>query len=117
MTYLFINMTPQEWNNPAFAIKRKIDFLIDDKLNDKKEIYIDFLDSNLVIERKQNNVSMETPYKMTFTLTKDENVYHLPSIYYGISEGTCYIYSIMNKDILVRIARLAPERLTKNQYE
>ena len=28
-----------------------------------------------------------------------------------------YIHSIMNKDTLVRIARLAPERLTKNQYE
>lgn len=28
-----------------------------------------------------------------------------------------YIHSIMNKDTLVRIARLAPERLTMNQYE
>ena len=80
MAYLFVNITEIEWNDPALAIKKRIDFLKDEQLSERREVYIDFLDSNLIIKRKQNNISMETPYKMTFTLTKDGNEYHFPSI-------------------------------------
>ena len=43
---------------------------------------------------------METPNKIELSLNSKENgenvSYNLPSIYYGISNKTCYIYSIMN---------------------
>ena len=98
MTELIINMTPVEWNNPADAIRRRIEFLQDEHLSDRREINVDVFDSNLVIEKKRNGLSAETPFKMIFTLGKDGSEYHLPSIYFGIENGSCYIYDIRSEE-------------------
>ena len=73
-------MTPVEWNNPADAIRRRLEYLQDNNFADRREISVEPLDSNLVIEKQRNKVAMETANRMTFTLKKDGSEYHLPSI-------------------------------------
>ena len=106
IAYLFINATPEDFHNPEPFIRRRINML-KDKSFSRLDTPLEFnggkalLDSTVCMERKINPITMETPYRMDFTLKKEvegeEVEYPLPSIYYGIENGTCYIYSILNR--------------------
>ena len=104
MAYLFVNARSEDFSDPINYLRREISFLEDktfDYLEDGIEVDAgeNFLDSTLVIKKNQSSTSMETPNKIDLTLTKEidgEKVeYNLPSIYYGIDNKTCYIYSII----------------------
>lgn len=100
VSYLFVNATTEDFLNPEKFIKRRISFLKDNSFNNPLEIKLSstFNNSSIIIEREKCPVSMETPYKITMKLKDGNNSeYNLPSIYYGIDNDTCYIYSIMNK--------------------
>ena len=97
ITFLFINASVKDFDNPVEYLNRRIDFLRDDKMDKEREVDTNLLGCKLKIARKLNSFVMETPYKMTFTLEKDGQKTSLPNIYYGISDNKCYIYSIMNK--------------------
>ena len=106
LAYLFVNATPEDFHNPESFIRRRINML-----KDKTFSYLDspieinggdiVLDSKVCIERGENPITMETPYRIDFTLRKEEEnevlECKLPSIYYGIENGTCYIYSVLKK--------------------
>ncbi len=99
---LFVNATTEDFLNPEEFMKRRISFLKDNtlsNLDNRLSISLGkvFQDSNLEIQRKENSIMMETPYKMMFTLEKDGRRFSLPSIYYGINQGTCYIYSMLKE--------------------
>ncbi len=98
ITFLFVNASIKDFDNPVEYLNRRIDYLLDEKMNIKKEVDDAILGSKLTISRELNSFVMETPYKMTFTLEKDGEKTSLPNIYYGISDNKCYIYSIMNKN-------------------
>lgn len=103
MAYLFINATEEDFLNPEELIKRKIDFLKDDTLKDLNNglnipLGNSFQNSFLRVQNMVANTSMETPYKVDLSLVKDDKKeveVKLPSIYYGISNGICYIYSML----------------------
>ena len=104
MAYLFVNATSEEFLNPKDLLKRRINFLKDTTFDEFKEGFeiplgAMFKDSNLCIKKSVCLVSMETPYRLDFSLTRGsgEN-YQLPSVYYGISDGVCYLYGIQNSD-------------------
>lgn len=108
MSYLFVNARTQDFNDPINYIRKNISFLKDtslDYLNDGVELDLgqDFLDSKLIIKKEINPTTMETPYRIELTLKKQVNEeivkYKLPSVYYGISNDTCYIYSLLNPKI------------------
>lgn len=99
MAYLFVNATTEEFLKPEDLLRRKMDFLNDktfDSLNEGIEIPLGavFKNSNICIKKEVCPVSMETPYRLDFSLTRGKVRYPLPSIYYGISESVCYLYGI-----------------------
>ena len=105
ISYLFVNATTQDFENPIQLIDKYISFLTDNTfsdLNNLKSISMNglFLDSNIEIKNTIQSVSMETPNKIDLALTKVINgekfSYDIPSISYGIYNNTCYIYSIIN---------------------
>ncbi|MBR2678224.1 MAG: hypothetical protein IKE63_02285 [Bacilli bacterium] len=101
--HLLANATTNDFNNPCELIERNIAFLSDhtiDFLNKELELDLKKLNnSKMIIKKNLTSTSMETPYKIDFSLRKEiygEIVdYNLPSIYYGIDNDTCYIYSIL----------------------
>ena len=101
MAYLFVNASVSDFFNPTEYLKRVIGFLEDntfDFLDNGIEID-DFLDSKLKIKKEVSPTTMETPNRIILTLvdkTNEELEYNLPSIYYGIDNGTCYIYSLLS---------------------
>ena len=119
ISYLFVNATIMDFENPIPYLKRRISFL-DNKLANKKEIiplgkiFSPKIkqDINLEIENITQGVRMETPYRIELKLVTAEDVLvlKLPTISYGLIEEngktTCYIYSILNK-----------EEKTKNEEE
>lgn len=104
MSYLFVNASSSDFLNPEDYLRREISFLEDNTFNFlDKGIELDMdklLNSKLRIKREVSPTTMETPNKITLSLVKkinDEEVeYRLPSIYYGIDNDTCYIYSILS---------------------
>ncbi|MBR2827630.1 MAG: hypothetical protein IKE70_00140 [Bacilli bacterium] len=102
MSYLWINATAEDFKNPEEYIERRMNFLEDHSmsyLENKIEIPLkeNLPNTNLIVQKSICNTSMETPYKMDFTLQKQDSKdsYPLPSIYYGISNNTCYVYAML----------------------
>lgn len=123
MSYLWINASEEDFKNPEEYIERRIAYLEDNRLSyfeKKVEIPLNetLPNTNLVIQKNSCNTSMETPYKMDFTLEKKDSkdTYPLPSIYYGISNNTCYIYAMLtgkekNKSIFSKLYQKKINRL------
>lgn len=102
MAYLFSNATVEEFTNPEQFLRRRIEFLQDETFSylNSGEIFDigdKFLESKMEIKNSVNSISMETPYKIDFTLVTDDDLRcPILSIYYGITEDkTCYVYSLM----------------------
>jgi len=98
IAYLFVNATTDDFLNPCEMLRTKIAFLTEQKLSVfNHEIDLDITpNSQLKINSTLDSIYMETPYKFTLSFTNGIDTYHLPSISYGISNNTCYIYSILN---------------------
>ncbi len=104
ITYMFVNATTEDFLSPIELVERQISFLKDDTFDFlDMPLTIDmgekFINSELSIKKSINSVSMETPNRIDLALLgrieNQECKYNFPSIYYGISNGTCYIYSVM----------------------
>ena len=105
ISYLFVNATTEDFLSPVKLVTKNIRFLKDttfDFLEKPLEVQTDenLLNSKLVIQKNTNSTSMETPYRIDMSLVNTidgkEVKYDLPSVYYGIRNDTCYIYSVMS---------------------
>ncbi len=110
ISYLFVNASPMDFANPLEYIKRRILFLEDKTLDEKRYISLKNTFNKagnsiyLKIDNIKQDIRMETPYRLDFTLidlNDNDLCFKLPSISYGISEENnekvCYIYSIQNQ--------------------
>lgn len=100
ITFLFVNATPEEFIDPLNMLKRKIAFIKDktfDKFEECNTINTkDIILKKIKIKKQNNSIMMETPYKLTISITNENNIeFPLAEISYGIINNTCYIYSIM----------------------
>lgn len=104
ITYLFVNATTEDFLSPIKLVEKQIKFLNDvtlDFLNNPIDIDMGekFINSKLHVQKYINSVSMETTNRIDMSLLGNvdgkDYTYNLPSIYYEISDGTCYIYSVM----------------------
>ena len=104
IAYLFVNATTEDFLSPVKLVTRNIRFLKDttfDFLETPLEVKMseNLLNSTLVVQKNTNSTSMETPFRIDMYLKNvidgKEVRYNLPSIYYGIRNTTCFIYSIM----------------------
>lgn len=103
---LWNNVTDTDLNNPIEYLQTRINFL-DDPLYDSesKIVYledIDFLENSSVeYQVCLNNPILETPYSFKINIVRnkvEEEVFKLPSIYYGISNGVCFIYAVQREN-------------------
>lgn len=97
ISYLFVNSSITDFENPVNMLKRTISFIDDNTfegINTKINLQT-LLNSDLSIKNEIQSVMMETKNKMTFNLFLEDDFYTLPCISYGIDNDTCYIYSIM----------------------
>lgn len=99
----FNNASFYDFQNPVNYLNKRIDFFncpLFHKYHDKTTILenVDLLaGSNISVQVVKTSPVLETPYKFSPQIYRDDEVYHLPDIYYGISAGTCYIYAINSK--------------------
>ena len=102
ISYLFVNSSITDFENPVNMLKRTISFIDDstfEGINTKINLQT-LLNSDLSIKNEIQSVMMETKNKMTFNLFLEDDFYTLPCISYGIDNETCYIYSIMQDNVL-----------------
>ena len=96
ISLLFSNACYEDFSKPGDFIDNRINFYInDDFLSSEKVV------NDIVIKKVSAPINKETPYAFKAYYTKDDERYYLPSIYYGISNDTCYIYNLVstkNKD-------------------
>ncbi len=96
------NVTDTDLNNPVEYLKARINFL-DDPLHDSesKIIYLKDLyfleNSDIEYEINLNNPILETPYSFKPSIVRNKaigEIFELPRVFYGISDGVCYIYAV-----------------------
>lgn len=91
MTELWSSACYEDFSRPYIFLDNRINFYINDEFLNKDVKY-----DNIVIKRDVEPSYKETPYAFKAYI-KDEKKYYLPSINYGISNDTCYIYNITTK--------------------
>ena len=79
MAYLFINFSTEDFLNPVEAIRRHIDYMLDNTfsyLDEGRRIYLgeSFGNSDIYIQRHPQSVMMETPWKLEVGLKKNVGV-------------------------------------------
>lgn len=108
IAYLFINFSTEDFLNPVEAIRRYIDYMLDNSfeyLNEGKVIPLGsaFGNSDIFLKRTAQSVMMETPWKIDISLCKwvDDEMVSCPlaDVSYGVreenGEKVCYVYSMM----------------------
>lgn len=133
MAYLFINFSTEDFLNPVEAIRRHIDYMLDNTfsyLDEGRRIYLgeSFGNSDIYIQRHPQSVMMETPWKLEVGLKKNVGVEvvscPLADVSYGIreedGEKVCYVYSMMKpkeKDESSDREKIFRKRLNRELYK
>ena len=104
---VWINATEENFKNPEQFLRTRIDFLTQSLLQETQDYktYSNKVPSldNSIIEttiESQNPLALETPFVFKSSIRSSENaldVFNLPDISYGVSNHTCYIYTIQGK--------------------
>lgn len=100
---IWLNATPDDFDNPIEFLKRYTNFLKDKTFNEfwggKQIDKVQTLsNSTLTIIKADQTEFQETPTAIRFKVQKGDVVKELPRIAYGISEGVAYIYGIQAPD-------------------
>lgn len=93
LVYLFSNLSFSDFNDIELYLKRNIDFVQNRLLENKN---IPFLDEEVSLTTLESY--QETPYCFKASITNGIDEYDLPIISYGISDNTCYIFAIQDKN-------------------
>jgi len=100
---IWLNATPEDFENPVKFLKRYTDFLRDktfDEFWGGKQIdkLQTLSNSSFIIFKADQTEFQETPTAIRFKVQKGNVVKELPRIAYGISDGVAYIYGIQAPD-------------------
>lgn len=97
LTNLWANALYDDFANPCLFVKKQIDFYQNKLCTENSFIYNTIDDSKIKIEDLKQDIRMETPFFFRASFIKDDDIYNLPKISYGISNNVCYIYAIQNE--------------------
>ena len=102
ISYLFVNASNYDFNNAINYLKMRISFLSDNFCDNKinlGKVFSPKIDDDIYLEIKRikQDIRMETPYRIEFSLVCNNSRFNLPYISYGISNDVCYIYSIQSR--------------------
>lgn len=93
ITLMLSDMSVKDFNDPCLFVQKKIDFMNNQLLEDKI-IDAPFFESKIFLSTEP--YSKETPFCFVPRLMNGFDIYEFPTISYGISEETCYIYAIQD---------------------
>lgn len=98
LALIWSNATLEDFNNPLDFLQKRISFFQDDKikLNDRFLFHSDSLDSDVEVIVNKSVIENETPYCFSIKLSRGEEEFYLPNVYFGISDNKAYIYAIQN---------------------
>lgn len=96
------NARYEDYANPIQYLDRYIGFFNDKTLiqyhNTIISNPIETLENSIIVADNAKDIyGYETPYAFHVSIKNEDLEYNLPIINYGISDNTCYIYSIQNK--------------------
>ena len=104
MTLLWSNATVEDFEDPINFLKKRINFLDDEKLlkfQNKTNIgYSEILNSYIIIQTKKDKITNETPYFLEIKLVNSLNpndYCYLPDVRLGIENDKAYVYAIQNR--------------------
>lgn len=104
LAMLFVDATYEDFNNPVDYINRKKNFMLDQRMkrfeNGVSLGYSEFFDGELFVKLERDNVFYETPYLLRAFIKHGEDFFDFPSINFGISGDTGYIYTIQNRNVI-----------------
>lgn len=105
MALIWSNATSYDFNNPVEYLRRRISFLDNRSLGGIPNVMLTdempvFDDSVIEVSIKKAPLLLEAPYILESRLKKDDDIYMLPSVFFGIDNDDCYIYGIQNKSKL-----------------
>ena len=99
---IFSNATYYDYENVLDFLKRNINFYKNANIEKCKNTiisnYITSINGKISVSNYLDAFGYETPFRFDIMITNDEYIYNLPTINYGISNNTCYIYSVQNKE-------------------
>lgn len=119
LTLIWSNATYEDFANPLSFVARRIDFFQNNLFDFASHEYgkdIEVLDnSDIIVFNEMQDIRMETPYVFKPIVTKGDEVFSLPCISYGVSNGEVFIYAIQNKqkDELTSYGKKINRRLYK----
>lgn len=90
LSLIWSNACYEDFSSPNAFIDNRINFYINNDFLSKEKII-----DNIVIKKWTESIYKETPYAFKAYMKINDNKYYLPSINYGISNDTCYIYNLM----------------------
>lgn len=97
----FFNASPSDFNNPVEYLKNRINFILDETFNKYKNYEnisnIEEWDSLIECKILDNYPSLESPHSLSFRIRRNDDVFELPKITYGISNNIAYVYAVQNK--------------------
>lgn len=101
LSYLFnimlFNLAPSDAEDLNKYMEMRISFFRDSNLEEfvnAREIFA-YEDVSFYAQREVEEIGLETPYIMVFTMLREGKIYNLPLIRYGISENrVCHIYAV-----------------------
>ncbi|MBQ8219477.1 MAG: hypothetical protein IJZ79_06970 [Bacilli bacterium] len=104
LAMLFADATYEDFNNPVDYINRKKNFMLDEKMKKFESGfslgYSEFFDGELFVKVDRDTIFYETPYVLNIMIRNENDFYSFPSINFGISGDTGYIYTIQNRKVI-----------------
>ena len=99
---IFSNARYEDYENPIQYLEKCMKFFNDKTLSQYHNTTISdsiksLENSIIVVTNTKETYGYETPYAFHISIKNADLEYNLPIINYGISDNTCYIYSIQNK--------------------
>ena len=97
LALLWTNATIEDFENPCEFLERRIKFF--NMVIDEGEKYLGYssvLNGEIYTNISKDNTGQETPYSIKSKIKNCEEEYDLPSVRFGISDDTIYIYAVQS---------------------
>ena len=95
ISYVFANITLNDYDNIENYLNLRSSFLDENYNEEVNDSFLGYA-SNISITRSKD--FLEAPGCFKYTITDGENIFELPTIYYGIKDDCAYVYAIQNKN-------------------
>ena len=98
MVHMLANMTYEDFNEPIRFLEKRIDFINNHSDESVNLGHSEILDCDLSLNIIKDTINNETPSQIIVSASNGQDSYEFPSVKFGISGDTIYIYAIQKKE-------------------